>query len=95
MNNPVKVSHCVKCELQNEKYTDGHVRICPYRLCPCKQCQEHDQLLAALEEKDGNEAEKKRRKIAFKCQGEKSEGDHGEKEDPLTSCQQAVTRRGS
>ena len=49
----MKMSHlrnCVKCELhgQNEEYTGGHVRICPYRLCPCEQCQEHDQLLAAL-----------------------------------------------
>ena len=40
----------MKCDLhgQNEMYTGGHVRRCPYRLCPCEECQDHDQVLATL-----------------------------------------------
>jgi len=58
---------CVKCELhgEDEFYIGGHVRRCPYRLCPCKNCQEHDQLL------DRSRREQlKRREIRDKRKGE-------------------------
>ena len=58
---------CVKCELhgEDEFYSGGHVRRCPYRQCPCENCQEHDQLL------DRNRREHlKRREMRDKRMGE-------------------------
>ena len=44
----VKVKNCVKCELhgESEEYNHGHKTSCPYRICPCEWCQEHDQVLS-------------------------------------------------
>ena len=61
-----KLRNCVKCDLhgQNEMYTGGHVRRCPYRLCPCEECQDHDQVLATLSR------ERRKRKDMREMRGE-------------------------
>jgi hypothetical protein len=62
-----KLRNCVKCELhgQNEMYTGGHVRRCPYRLCPCEECQDHNQVLATL-----SRERRKRKEMREKRRGE-------------------------
>jgi len=50
----VKVKNCVKCELhgKTEEYNHGHKTSCPYKVCLCEGCQEHDlQLLLVSRER--------------------------------------------